>query len=56
MGRKKRTVQVIPRIHTRKLDRSVAKARMKQEGTTQICKHKKGQSSYFAENWRGYAY
>lgn len=55
------------RVHTRKLDRSVARASMKKAGFRQInksvrfesisptgCKYIETRPSYFAENWRNY--
>lgn len=52
-------LRVPTRVHTRKLDRSVARARMEHDGIKQINKHKDDfghvYSSYFAENWRDYA-
>lgn len=55
------------RVHTRKLDRSVARASMKRAGFVQInktmkfenvtpqgCKYTETTRSYFAENWRKY--
>ena len=62
--------RVMTRIHDRKLDRQIAKNRMKEEGLKNVCKHsysqgmslngKKGDiirhDSYFAEHWREYAY
>lgn len=43
-------------IHTRKIDRRIAKNNMKNAGMVQICKHDyaRGIRSYFAENWRDY--
>ena len=38
----------------RRLKRGVAKANMRREGITQICK-KDGEHSFFANNWRDYA-
>lgn len=38
----------------RRLKRGVAKANMRREGFTQICK-KDGEHSFFANNWRDYA-
>ena len=56
------------RIHTRKIDRSVAHARMKREGVVHPNKSEhmrymtitgatmyKIEPSYFAKNWRAYA-
>lgn len=55
------------RVHTRKLDRAVARASMKKEGLRQInktmtfervtpfgCRYIETTPSYFAENWRNY--
>lgn len=55
------------RVHTRKLDRSVARAAMKKQGLRQInksmtferispfgCRYVETSPSYFAENWRKY--
>lgn len=38
------------RIHTRKLDRGVARARMKQSGHKRVTKN-----GWFAANWRAFA-
>lgn len=40
------------RIHSRKIDRSVAKNNMKKSGRRQFCKHEKGLRSTFALRWR----
>ena len=41
----------------RKLDRNVARYRMRQRGITQMNKPKMGETnSYFANNWRDYVY
>lgn len=57
MGRKKsRTVTIIPRIHDRKIDRGIARRRMKEKGLVKVAKHKPGQRSWFASHWREYAY
>lgn len=56
MGKKSKKVTVIPRIHTRKLDRGIARKRMKEMGLVQVVKHKPGQTSWFASHWREYAY
>lgn len=52
MAQKKAT-EMFHRIHTRKIDRAVAKRRMKSAGLHQICKHSKGDKhgSYFALHW-----
>lgn len=39
----------------KKMDRNVARWRMRQRGMTQINKKKSG-SSYFAEHWREFVY
>lgn len=58
--------RVATRVHTRKLDRAIARANMKKQGFNQVAKHdlrqsytiggKRGETirtkSYFAENWR----
>lgn len=50
----KKIMEVKERIHTRKLDRRVAKATMKKRGIVHVAKrHKTG--SYFASNWREYS-
>lgn len=41
------TIRVPTRVHTRKLDRNVARERMKKAGIKRINK-----DGYFAENWR----
>ena len=53
---KSKTVEVYERIHTRKIDREVARRRMKAKGLTQFCKHARGDKhgSYFAEHWDEY--
>ena len=47
---------VYERIHTRKIDREVARRAMKRKGLRQFCKHYKGDkhSSYFAFHWDEY--
>ena len=61
--------RVMTRVHTRKLDRQIAKNRMKAAGVKDACKHsytqgmtlggKRGETfrhdSFFAEHWREYA-
>ena len=44
--------RVPTRVHTRELDRAVARANMKRAGMHQI---NKGKPSWFSENWRKYA-
>ena len=39
--------RVPTRVHTRELDREVAKVNMKKKGLHQICK-----GTFFPENWR----
>lgn len=59
------TIRVPTRAHTRKLDRNVARERMKKAGIRQInktypsefvnpfgCRYIVRNDSYFAENWR----
>ena len=38
----------------RKLARNMAKVNMKKRGFTKICKHEKGDRSYFARRWRDF--
>ena len=45
--KKRKRKRVSVQIHTRKLDRCVAKKRMKQAGMRKINKH-----GFFANNWR----
>lgn len=45
--------RVSTQIHTRKLDRIVARENMKKHGITQINKVK-GLTSFFAKHWRDY--
>lgn len=47
-----KTKRVPTQVHTRKLDRMVARRNMK-KGITQINKVK-GDASFFADNWRSY--
>ena len=42
-------------IRDKKLDRNVARWRMKQRGYTQVTKKKSGHS-FFAEHWREFVY
>ncbi len=42
--------------HDRKIDRNIARWRMKQRGITQINKDKNGNGGYFANNWRDYVH
>ena len=56
-------------IHTRKIDRAVARQRMKEEGIVHMNRSKRStyvttsgavmhkvEPSYFAKNWRAYSY
>lgn len=66
----KMTKRVPTRLHTRKLDRAIARNRMKEAGISSPAKHdliqtyningKKGEitrtNSFFAEHWKEYAY
>jgi hypothetical protein len=52
--------RVPERIHTRKIDRKVAKNKMKAAGYTRICSRKKNRNgkkgdSVFSTKWRKYA-
>lgn len=49
---KARTKRVPTRVHTRKLDRSVAHALMKKGGLVGVNDHSHGIRSFFAEHWR----
>ena len=62
------TLRVPTRVHTRKLDRNVARERMKKEGVKRFnktypqmytnpfgCQYIISDPSYFADNWRMYA-
>ena len=53
MKREKRAHEV---IHTRKIDRRIAKNNMKNDGMVQFCNHDyvRGIRSYFAEHWKEY--
>ena len=42
--------------HDKKLDRNIARWRMKQRGFTQVNKKKSGNPSFFSLNWRDYVY
>ncbi len=46
--------RVPTRVHTREIDREVARATMKKRGLKQIAKDKK-RGSFFSENWREFA-
>ena len=60
--------RVPTRVHTRKLDRAIARENMKKAGISQVAKHdlrqaytlngKRGETirtdSYFAQHWRDY--
>lgn len=48
-----KTKRVPTQIHTRKLDRMVARKNMEKKGITQINKVK-DDASFFADNWRSY--
>jgi hypothetical protein len=51
----KDNVKIVPtQVHTRKLDRAVARNKMHKMGITHINK-KKADGSFFARNWRNYA-
>lgn len=50
------TVVAIPRVHTRKLDRGIARRRMQKKGLVHVAKHERGQKSWFSAHWREYAY
>ena len=54
--RMRKETRVRETIHTRKIDRRIAKNNMKNAGMVQICKHDyaRGIRSYFAEHWRDY--
>ena len=38
----------------RKYKRFLAKSRMERRGMRKLCKHGKGQKSFFSSNWREY--
>ena len=44
--------RVSTRVHTRELDRGVARHNMKKVGLRQVAK---GKNSFFSDNWRKYA-
>lgn len=46
--------RVPTQVHTRKLDRSVARHNMVKAGMTQLNKDKDGLGSKFAKSWRNY--
>jgi len=46
-----KTKRVPTRVHTRKLDRSVAHAQMKKAGLVRVNDHSHG-DSFFSRNWR----
>ena len=48
-----KTKRVPVQVHTRKLDRMVARKNMEKKGVTQINKIK-GDASFFSKNWRDY--
>ena len=48
-----KTKRVPTQVHTRKLDRMVARKNMEKKGVTQINKIK-GDASFFSKNWRDY--
>lgn len=47
-----KVIRIPTRVHTRKLDRNVARERMKHAGIRHMNKRDSGDRSYFAENWR----
>lgn len=49
MENKNKIKRVPTRIHTREMDRAIAKINMKKKGLHQICK-----GDYFARNWKFY--
>lgn len=49
-GTPKKRQRVSTQVHTRELDRAVAKANMKKGGLHKFCKGK-----FFSENWRDFA-
>ena len=49
-GTPKKRQRISTQIHTRELDRAVAKANMKKGGLRKFCKGK-----FFSENWRDFA-
>lgn len=48
-------IMVPERIHTRKIDRGVARVNMKKSGHVKVCKHSKGQKSWFSCVWKDFA-
>ena len=50
MNTTKKHIRIPTQVHTRELDRAVAKANMKKGGLRQYCK-----GSFFSENWRKFA-
>ncbi len=48
-----KTKRIPVQVHTRKLDRMVARKNMGKKGVTQINKIK-GDASFFSKNWRDY--
>ena len=48
-----KTKRVPTQVHTRKLDRMVARKNIEKKGVTQINKIK-GDASFFSKNWRDY--
>lgn len=52
---KRNHIWVPERIHTRKIDRGVARVNMKKSGHVQVCKHSKGHKSWFSGFWRNFA-
>ncbi len=49
-----KTKRVSTQVHTRKLDRMVARKNMEKKSVTQINKVKGGDASFFSKNWRDY--
>ena len=54
MENKAKYRRVPTRVHTREIDREVARAAMKKRGLKQVAKDKKN-GSFFSENWREFA-
>ena len=50
MEKTNKSYRVLTQIHTRELDRAVAKANMKKGGLHKVCK-----GNFFSENWRKFA-
>ena len=48
-----KTKRVPTQVHTRKLDRMIARKNMEKKGVTQINKIN-GDASFFSKNWRDY--